>query len=74
MAKTVTMIGLRPEELRWTRMLVALLRHPDAAVSELAQQALLYMSQAASSRTVPEPGKTAVQSTSPFRPDFLLRT
>lgn len=41
------MIGLQPAELPWVRMLVALLRHPDPTVPELARQALLYLSRAA---------------------------
>jgi hypothetical protein len=43
MARTVEMIGLHPEEVRWIRVLTALLRHPDPAVPELARQALLYL-------------------------------
>lgn len=76
MLKTVPMIGLRQEELRWIRMLIALLRHPDANVSELAQQALVYMSQVASSNHLPESGETpaVAKSTRPFGPDFILRT
>jgi hypothetical protein len=38
------MIGLHTGELRWVRMLVSLLRHPDPAVAELTRQALLYVS------------------------------
>ncbi len=41
------MIGIHPEELRWIRMLVGLLRHPDPGTPELARQALLYLSQSA---------------------------
>ena len=47
MRATVPMIGIYPEELRWIRMLIALLRHPDAATPELARQALLYLTQSA---------------------------
>lgn len=47
MAGTVPMIGLSPAELPWIRQLVALLRHPDPTVPELARQALLYVSRAA---------------------------
>ncbi len=46
MTKTV-MIGVQPEELSWLRALVALLRHPDPSVPELARQALLYLEKAA---------------------------
>ena len=42
MAKTV-LIGIEPCELPWLRVLVALLRHPDPAVPELARQALVYL-------------------------------
>lgn len=57
MAKTVPIIGIETSELRWMRMLVALLRHPDPNVPELARQALLYLTDAAGNRvlTKPEP-------------------
>jgi len=42
MAKTA-LIGIEPCELPWLRVLVALLRHPDPAVPELARQALVYL-------------------------------
>jgi hypothetical protein len=44
MSQNVSMIGLHPAELRWLRMLVSLLRHPDPSVPELSRQALLYLS------------------------------
>jgi hypothetical protein len=47
MSRTTAMIGIRPEELRWIRLLLALLRHPDPGMHELARQALLYLSQSA---------------------------
>jgi len=50
MAKTVPMIGIEPAELRWIRMLVMLLRHPDPSIPELARQALLYLTEAAAKR------------------------
>jgi hypothetical protein len=50
MDKTVSVIGLETHELRWIRMLVALLRHPDPSVPELARQALLYLTDAAGKR------------------------
>jgi hypothetical protein len=50
--QTVTMIGLNPSELRWVRMLVFLLRHPDPSVAELARQAMMHLTRAAS-----DPGK-----------------
>lgn len=52
MAKAV-LIGLEPHELYWLRTLVALLRHPDPSVPELARQALLYLTEAAGKRAVP---------------------
>ncbi len=55
MAKTVPIIGIETSELRWLRMLVALLRHPDPNVPELARQALLYLTDAAASRAVTKP-------------------
>jgi hypothetical protein len=54
MNNTVPMIGLEAAELRWMRMLVALLRHPDPTVPELARQALIYLSEAAGKHTVPQ--------------------
>jgi hypothetical protein len=50
------MIGIRSEELRWIRMLVALLRHPDPSMPELARQALLYLAQSACEPAVPLSG------------------
>jgi hypothetical protein len=52
MAKAV-LIGLEPHELHWLRALVALLRHPDPSVPELARQALLYLTEAAGKRAIP---------------------
>jgi len=52
MPKTV-LIGLEPHELHWLRALVALLRHPDPSVPELARQALVYLTEAAGKRDVP---------------------
>jgi len=49
MHPNIPMIGLQPAELPWIRMLVALLRHRDPTVPELARQALLYLSRAAES-------------------------
>jgi hypothetical protein len=50
--KTV-LIGLEPHELHWLRSLVALLRHPDPSVPELARQALMYLTEAAAKRVAP---------------------
>ena len=44
MGDTVSMIGLRKEELRWVRLLIRLLRDNDPGVAELTRQALLYLS------------------------------
>jgi hypothetical protein len=49
MAKTV-LIGVEPPELQWLRALIALLRHPDPSVPELARQALVYLTEAAARR------------------------
>jgi hypothetical protein len=54
MVKSVSVIGIEPGELRWLRMLVALLRHPDPSVPELARQALRYLTEAAHDRAVPQ--------------------
>ena len=43
------MIGLRPQEIDWVRLLVKLLRHKDALPPELARQALTYVEQIACS-------------------------
>jgi hypothetical protein len=50
MAKTVPVIGVETAELRWIRMLISLLRHPDPSVPELARQALQYLTEAAGKR------------------------
>jgi len=47
MGRSLPIIGVEPEELPWLRLLVALLRHPDPVVPELARQALLYLEKAA---------------------------
>ena len=52
--KPVHMISLDPEELAPVRSLVALLRHPDPSVGELACQALVYLEELAALRGVPE--------------------
>lgn len=53
MADTVSVIGIDPGELRWLRMLLFLLRHPDPLVPELAQRALLYLEKNAGERSQP---------------------
>ena len=55
MHKTVPMIGIEPDELRWIRILVSLLRHPDPNVPELARQALIYLSDASVDRGLSAP-------------------
>lgn len=50
MPRDVLVIGILPSELNWVRKLVALLRHPDPGVAELARQALLYLTESAASR------------------------
>ena len=45
MAKTVSMVGIDPDELDWIRRLLFLLRHPDPLVSELARQAIQYLTE-----------------------------
>ena len=47
MPPNVYVIGVEPSELSWVRKLLALLRHPDPAVAELARQALLYLGESA---------------------------
>ena len=41
--ENVCMIGLDPREIRWLRLVVALLRHPDPVVGEVAREALKYL-------------------------------
>ena len=53
MARSIAVIGVDPAELRWLRMLLALLRHPDPGVPELARQALVYLTDAALDKSVP---------------------
>jgi hypothetical protein len=43
MGKTVSLVGIRAEELDLVRMLVGLLRHEDPNVAELTRQALYYL-------------------------------
>jgi hypothetical protein len=43
MTNKVSVIGIEPHELRWIKMLVSLLRHPDPGMPELARQALMYL-------------------------------
>jgi hypothetical protein len=56
MVKNVSVIGIEPAELRWIRMLVLLLRHPDPGIPELARHAMLHLTDAAVDRALPEAG------------------
>ena len=53
LSKPVSMIGIEPDELRWVKILISLLRHPNPGIPELARQALQYLVQAANQRTPP---------------------
>jgi hypothetical protein len=53
LSKPVSVIGIEPDELRWVKILVSLLRHPNPGMPELARQALQYLVQAANQRTPP---------------------
>jgi hypothetical protein len=37
------MIGLDPREIQWLRLVIALLRHSDPVVGEVAREALRYL-------------------------------
>jgi len=39
----MAMIGLDPGEIQWLRLVLALLRHPDPVVQEVAREALRYL-------------------------------
>jgi hypothetical protein len=54
MPNTVPVIGVETSELRWIRMLIFLLRHPDPGVPELARQALIYLTASAARRPQPD--------------------
>jgi len=54
MAKTIPVIGVDAEELRWLRLLVSLLRHPNPDVPELARQALLYLTETCGRQAAPD--------------------
>lgn len=49
------MIGLTPDEIPWIRRLVALLRHPDPTIPELAREALLYLARTSQKTGAPAP-------------------
>jgi hypothetical protein len=69
MAQTTAVIGISPEELHWIRMLLALLRHSDPTLPELARQALMYLSHSAGEAAVPSPAP-ARQRSSRRAPEF----
>jgi hypothetical protein len=45
--ENVCMIGLHPQEVQWLRLVIALLRHPDPVVGEVAREALRYLDEVA---------------------------
>jgi len=49
----VPVIGLDATELRWVRMLISLLRHPDPTVPELTRRALEYLTDSAATGKPP---------------------
>ena len=55
MAKTVSVIGIEPCDLRWVRALIRLLRHSDLSIPELARQALAYLTRTADERPMGSP-------------------
>jgi hypothetical protein len=55
MPGNIAVIGLDEEELSCVRDLIALLRHPDPVVCELARQALRYVQKAANGPAGPRP-------------------
>jgi hypothetical protein len=50
-AMPMSVIGIDPDELRWVKIMVSLLRHPNPGIPELARQALQFLVQAANQRT-----------------------
>jgi hypothetical protein len=55
MRRHLGIAGLDPEELSTIRLLLSLLRHPDASVAELARQALYYVRDTSGDGAVEEP-------------------
>jgi hypothetical protein len=55
MPKTLSVIGIEPQELRWVRTLVQLLRHSDPGIPELARQALIFLTRSAGERPLSVP-------------------
>ena len=62
MAQTTGLIGIHRDELRWIRLLITLLRHPDPGMPELARQALLYLEQSAGQQPAAFPDLRAASS------------
>jgi hypothetical protein len=56
--KPVHVIGVSPAELPALRLMIALLRHPDPSIGELARQALLYLQEVAARSGSAQPEKT----------------
>jgi hypothetical protein len=52
-AEKVVMIGLRPEEDEWVKLLVSLLRNRDPVMGELVRQAMVYLRDTAERRSLP---------------------
>jgi hypothetical protein len=55
MEKTLSVIGIEAQELRWVRTLIQLLRHPDPSIPELARQALIFLTRSAGERPLALP-------------------
>jgi hypothetical protein len=69
MLPSTAIIGLHPDELRWVRLLVTLMRHPDPCTPELVRQALLYIAEVAPAGAVPGSGDGAhPEARPPARP------
>jgi hypothetical protein len=47
--ENVCMIGLDPWEIQWLQLVIALLRHSDPVVGEVAREALRYLEGVAAS-------------------------
>jgi len=52
MTRQMGIAGLEPDELVTVRLLVSLLRHPDPSIAELTRQALNYVRDTSSTRTL----------------------
>ena len=60
-AKLLSIIGVQPEELKWLRLVVELLRNPDPGVAQLTSCALLYVQQMARQRAADDPAGSETQ-------------